>query len=72
MLTLRQTAVFLNVSEEWVEKQVNNRQFPYVRFEAKTFIPKEFLARYKTNRKKESNEMLDLLVAEAQELDMGY
>lgn len=72
MFTLRQAADYLNVSHEWVVKRINDRTFPYVRHGTALFIPESFVKRYIETRKERTEQLLNQLTAEAQELGLGY
>jgi excisionase family DNA binding protein len=71
-LTVRQAADFLNVSPRYVERLLDEKQIPHASRGATRVVRLGDLVLYKDDVDRKRREALDELVAEAQQLGMGY
>ncbi|GIX16035.1 MAG: hypothetical protein KatS3mg119_0221 [Rhodothalassiaceae bacterium] len=71
-LTTQAAADLLNVSRPFLIRMLERGELPYRMVGTHRRIPAEAVRRYKERMQREGRRALDELVAEAQELDLGY
>lgn len=69
-LTLKQAADVLNASGEWVAEVIRARAIPYRMIDERPLVMLSDVTRYKSEIEAKRRDVLDELVAEAQ--DMGF
>lgn len=71
-ITTEQAAHFLGVSRPFVIKQLKTGKLPFQKVGSHRRIAFADLLKFRQEMQKESNAAMDELLAQAQELDMGY
>src|SRR5690606_29254796 len=71
-LTTQQAADFLNVSRPFLIRLLEEKKIPYRKVGTHRRVRFEDVARYKEGIEADGGKVRDALVAEAQELGMGY
>jgi excisionase family DNA binding protein len=71
-MTTQEAANLLNVSRPYLVKPLEGGEIPFTRTGSHRRIRYQDLVDYKIKRDRESDDALKALVAEAQQMDMGY
>ncbi len=71
-LTTQQAANILNVSRPYLVKLLENKEIPFHKSGVRRKVYFQDLMKYKEDQDKRSNDALNKLTKEAQELGMGY